>query len=137
MRVLIVEDHPLMLGVMARTVSRMRPEATIKLARSLEEADTVMAASGAPNFVILDLGLPDAEGPAGILHFRSVAGSAALAVMSGSVSSAAVREAYALGASAVLEKGPNIDAFEDTLRHFFDCALPLAAVPDTAARGAK
>jgi DNA-binding NarL/FixJ family response regulator len=61
MRILIVDDHPIMRLGVRQLIQSAWPTATIDEATSIEEA-AALAASGPLQLVILDLSLPDATG---------------------------------------------------------------------------
>ena len=120
MNVLIVEDDQLLLRSLESSVLSIRPDASVRGARSIEDADRELATAGPPDIILLDLGLPDAEGFSGLEHFRAAAPRAAIAIVSGSSEPAVMLGAVALGASAYLEKCRDPSAFLKGLRTFFD-----------------
>lgn len=120
MKVLIVEDDQLLLRSLESSVLSLRPNAAVRGARSIEGADREIAKVGPPDFLLLDLGLPDADGFSGLEHFRAVAPQAAIAVVSGASEPEVMRGVFARGASGYLEKSRDTAQFMKSLRTFFD-----------------
>ena len=75
MRILIIEDNVLFAQALERLLSRLRPGATVRVTHRLDEGEAAILQDGAPDVVLLDLGLPDAEG-LGVLD-RAVAAAPA------------------------------------------------------------
>ena len=61
-KVLIVDDHPMVARYTKNEVIVLRPEATVLLAGTLCEAEVIVERDGSPDYVLLDLMLPDCEG---------------------------------------------------------------------------
>lgn len=120
MNVLIVEDDQLLLRSLESSVLSIRPNAAVRGARSIEGADREIATSGPPDFLLLDLGLPDADGFSGLDHFRAVAPKAAIAVVSGASEPEVMRGVFERGADGFLEKSRDTAQFIKSLRTFFD-----------------
>jgi DNA-binding NarL/FixJ family response regulator len=120
MNVLIVEDDQLLLRSLESSVLSIRPEAAVRGARSVEGADLEIAKVGPPDFLLLDLGLPDADGFSGLEHFLEVAPKAAIAVVSGASEPEVMRGVFERGAHGFLEKSRDTGQFMKSLRTFFD-----------------
>jgi DNA-binding NarL/FixJ family response regulator len=136
MRVLIVDDHPLVSENSRLEVLRLRPRAEVRCAESLAAAETVIAEWGPPDAVLLDLGLPDAVGMRGLVRTRELLPTARIAVVSGTVRPNAMVEAFAKGANAFLGKGLNLPDLRRGLERFLDTGTfypPGIEGPDTQA----
>lgn len=130
--VLIVDDHPIIAKYTMGEVLRVRPAANVSTAGSLREAEALIGAEGAPDFVLLDLSLPDCEGLAGLVRLRRLAGSSVIAVMSGETSPGVIRDCFCQGARGYLPKSTGADEFTRALGRLFDAGFyypPEAADP--------
>ena len=120
MNVLIIEDDQLLLRSLQTAVLSVYPDATVRGARSIEDADHELTDTGPAEFILLDLGLPDADGFSGLDHFRRTAPFAAIAVVSGATDADVIRGAFDRGANAYLEKSRDSGTFMRALRTFFE-----------------
>jgi DNA-binding NarL/FixJ family response regulator len=110
--VLIVDDHPLVAAATAREVAAMLPGARTACAKSIGAAEIEIAALGrAPDFILLDLILPDAEGLSGLVRLRQAAPDAVIAIVTGETCRQVMRDAFAMGARGYLVKTHDVDAF--------------------------
>jgi DNA-binding NarL/FixJ family response regulator len=131
--VLIVEDHPFVASATAREVTSLLPAAEARCVDSIESAERAIAERGeSPDFVLLDLLLPDAEGLSGLVRIRHAAPNAPVAIVSGELSPDVMRDAFAQGARGYLAKTADVDSFTDGLRKFLELGFffpPEAAQP--------
>ena len=72
--VLIVDDHPLMCDALAATLGYAFGLRKVRVASSLGAALANIREEGAPDAVVLDLNLPDAEGVEGVIALRRQSG---------------------------------------------------------------
>ena len=103
-RVLIVEDHPVLQEVLREHIARLPRVAACGVAPSAEAA-LAMFEQWAPDLMLVDLSLPGMNGIALIAELRMRYGFLQCAILSGHVSQAYVRQALAAGAQAYLLKG--------------------------------
>jgi DNA-binding NarL/FixJ family response regulator len=132
MRVLIVDDHPIIAKYTVGEVVRLRPAAQVATAGTLAAAEAAIRADGAPDFVLLDLTLPDCEGLSGLVRLRRLAPRSAIAVVSGETSPAVIRDCFSQGARGYLPKSSGADDFTGALRRLLDTGVyypPEAADP--------
>lgn len=114
--VLIVDDHPLVASATAREVASILPDARTMCVKSLTAAEGAIAAlQRDPDFILLDLMLPDAEGLSGLVRLRQAAPSSVIAILTGETSRQVMRDAFAMGARGYLVKTHDVDAFLDGL----------------------
>lgn len=135
-RVLIVDDHPIIAKYTAAEVSRLRPDAEVVTAGSLLQAEAVVSAGGAPDYILLDLTLPDCEGLSGLVRLRRSAPTSVIAVLSGETSPAVMRDCFTQGARGYVAKNCGADEFTGALRKLFESGYfypPQAADPPPAA----
>jgi len=118
--VLVVDDHPMVARYTRNEVAALRPHAVVLVAGSLGEAEGVIARTGVPEYVLLDLTLPDCDGLSGLVRLRRLAPAAMIAVVSGETSPGVMRDCFTQGARGYLTKSTDADEFTDALRHFLE-----------------
>lgn len=129
--ILVVDDHELVrLGFRALLQPQAGQGAPVVLeAGTLAEALALYRQQQASiAVVVLDLSLPDSDGPDGLMMFRQQFPAAAVVVLSGNDSPAIAQNVLALGAVAFFPKsGNNLD---DMVNFVHCCALygPAAAI---------
>jgi two-component system invasion response regulator UvrY len=103
MRLLIVDDHPITrLGVRHLLLAAW-PEAQAEEAETVAEAAQQLATQGA-DLVVLDLGLPDAQGLEGVARVLRLARGAPVLVMSAQAEPSMVARLMQMGARGFLPK---------------------------------
>jgi DNA-binding NarL/FixJ family response regulator len=115
-RVLIVDDHPLVARATANEVRMVKRDAETRLAGSVEEAELVIAAWEPPDTILLDLRLPDTDGLSGLVRLHRLAPNATIAIISAETDPQVMRDAFSQGARGYLTKTRDIDQFTDGLR---------------------
>jgi DNA-binding NarL/FixJ family response regulator len=132
---LLVDDHSLVVAQLSTLLRQIDSRLSIDAAASLEEALRKIR-SDAPDYILLDLKLGDAQGLEALEAVTVAAPSALVAVVSGDAPPARMRAAYKIhGASAFIPKrlGPDelCKALEAFVRHGF--WFPIEAMaPDDA-----
>lgn len=104
LRVLIVEDHPVLQEVIREHVARLPRVEACSVVPSAEAALKVFE-QWTPDLMLIDLSLPGMNGIALIAELRKRHGYLHCAILSGHVSQSYVRQALAAGAQAYLLKG--------------------------------
>lgn len=132
MRILIIEDNVLFAQALERLLSRLRPGTTVRVTHRLDEGEAAILQDGAPDVVLLDLGLPDAEG-LGVLD-RAVAAApcANIGIISAQDNEQLIRETFNRGAQGYMPKSRHIDEFEEAIRKFLDNGFYIP--PDVVGR---
>ena len=118
--VLIVDDHPLVARYTKTEVAALRPGAEVLMAGTLAEAEALIGEGAAPDYVLLDLMLPDCEGLAGLVRIRKMAPNAVIGVVSGESSPEVMRDCFLQGARGYLTKSTGADEFTEALRKLLD-----------------
>ena len=103
MRVLIVDDHPIMRLGVRQLIKGAWPDSEVEEAQTLEEGCQQFE-SFRPKIVILDLGLPDSSGTEGVARMQQVAKSVPILVLSFNVESAFAARLLKMGVSGYLPK---------------------------------
>lgn len=109
LRVLIVEDDPNYARLLREYLHEDNPEHVVETMKSLVDATMHWQDNGVPDIILLDLGLPDADGVDAVTGMRAVASRCPIVVLSGAddleVALGAMRE----GAQEYLVKGQSDD----------------------------
>ena len=103
MRILIVDDHPVMRFGVRQLIERHWPQATIAEAASLAEALEQVRASPW-DLAVLDLSLPDTSGVEGLVQLRRAAPTTRVLMLSMHDEAAYAARALQLGAAGYLTK---------------------------------
>jgi DNA-binding NarL/FixJ family response regulator len=103
-KVLLVDDHALFREGVALLLRRLEPDAQIVEAGSLAEAQARLKSGGEFDLVLLDLGLPDAEGLSAIGALQAMEPGVPLVVLSANDDRAAVLQAIEEGAMGYVTK---------------------------------
>ena len=117
--VLIVDDHPMVARYTKNEVVILRPGAVISLARDLKEAEGLIAEVGAPDYLLLDLMLPDCDGLSGLARLRRLTPRSVFGIITGETSPAVMRNCFALGARGYITKSTGADEFSSALKKLF------------------
>ena len=114
-RVLVVQDHPLLASAIARVLDSEKDLSVVAIARRGEEAAT-LAAQHTPSVVLMDFRLPDLSGPAAAAKIRAAVPSAAIVFHSAEESEDALLDAIDAGALAYLTKSATADQIIEAVR---------------------
>jgi DNA-binding NarL/FixJ family response regulator len=131
-RVLIVDDHPLVARYTKAEVAALRPDAELLVASSMECAEGLIADGAVPDYVLLDLILPDCEGLTGLVRLRKLVPGAVIGVVTGETNPEVMRDCFTQGARGYLTKNTGAEEFTEALRKLFDNGFfypPQAADP--------
>lgn len=103
MRILIVDDHPVMRFGVCQLIGKRWPDAAIGEAENLQQA-LALAREEAWNVAVLDLSLPDTGGLEGLAQLRRAASALPILVLSMHAEAAYASRALQLGAAGYLTK---------------------------------
>jgi CheY-like chemotaxis protein len=111
MNVLIIEDNAGFQEILVRLFGSMRK---VYATDKIEEA-IIYAQAEEPDLIVLDINLTDSRGMATVERIPELMKSekTALVILSGYADAELKARAIALGASGVVEKGPELKTFED------------------------
>ena len=116
MQVLVIEDNPLVQRLVPPVLEKALGAVQVRSARSLEEAYQILAHHQAPDFVILDLGLPGHAGIDTLRRFRWKFPAIPVVVFSVIDDAASVRVAREMGAVAYIPKTLNAGQIAEALK---------------------
>ena len=114
-RVLVVQDHPLLASAIAKILETQADLTVCGIARSGLDA-AKLAAKEAPSVVLMDFRLPDLSGPAAAANIKSAVPAAAIVFHSADESETSLLDAIDAGATAYLTKSATADQIIDAVR---------------------
>lgn len=135
MRVLVVQDHPLLAGAIVRVLDSQEDLTVCGVARRADEA-AKLAASEQPCVVLMDYRLPDVLGPAVATRIRAAAPKTAIVFHSAEESEVALLDAIDAGAIAYLTKAATADQIIEAVRRAAvgEVLIPVALFASAIAR---
>lgn len=138
MRVLVVQDHPLLASAIARVLDSEEDLSVIGIARRGDEA-AILAAKGNPSVVVMDFMLPDLSGPVAAAKIRSAVPAAAIVFHSAEDSEDALLDAIDAGAIAYLTKAATADQIIEAVRRasIGEVLIPVGLFAKAIARQRK
>ncbi|MGH8736083.1 MAG: response regulator [Burkholderiales bacterium] len=104
MKVLIVDDHPLIHEVMGEVVRSAFGECEIFEAKTLFEAFVIVSDGVALDLVLLDLGLPDCTGIESLVQFRAKLPHVSIVIISADQTKETILAALNKGAAGYIPK---------------------------------
>lgn len=116
MRVLVVEDNPLVAKLVPAVLEKALGAVEVTSVGDLETAFRTLAHHGTPDLVILDLGLPGHEGMDTLRRFRWKFSAVPVVVFSVIEDPASVRVARDLGATGYIPKSLPASAMVEALK---------------------
>lgn len=119
-RLLVADDHPLFREAIVGVIAAGLAATEVLEAASLAEALRLAETNEALDLVLLDLGLPDADGLSGLARLREAAPELAVVIVSAEQHRATVLEALELGAVGYIPKSTPREALIDALRQVLD-----------------
>lgn len=104
MQVLILDDHPLLSTALRDVVKALVPQATVQVAATVEQAESVLAQDIPLDLALLDLHLPDIPGLRVLAEWRQRHPEMPVVVVSASQNPEDAHAALALGARGYIPK---------------------------------
>jgi DNA-binding NarL/FixJ family response regulator len=116
MRIFVVDDHPLMREAVVMLFRRIAPEATIVEFERLGPVIAKAQELGIPDFLCLDLKLPDTHGVSGVREMRAAFAHVPIVVLSASPAADFEDLSLDAGADLYLEKSSGATHLTQSLR---------------------
>jgi len=137
-RVLVVQDHPLLASAIARVLESEDDMTVVGIARRGAQA-AEMAASEKPSVVLMDFRLPDSSGPTAAARIRAAVPEVAIVFHSADESETALLDAIDAGATAYLTKKATADQIVEAVRRasIGEVLIPVALFAKAIARQRK
>jgi DNA-binding NarL/FixJ family response regulator len=114
-RVLIADDHPLMVGGLRQAVLAAAPDAEIAEAHDFDSMAAALDASPDTDLVLLDLTMPGVRGFSGLLFLRSERPAIPVVVVSGNEERAVIRHCLEFGAAGFIPKSNSLDTMRTAI----------------------
>ena len=136
LHILLTDDHPLMLDAMKLVLASISPDSVIRSAGRVSEA-VALATAEQFDFAILDLGLPDCTGIAGLTTFRAALPDVPVVVFSANADRATVLSCLDAGAMGFISKATPSEVVLNALRIVFAGSIyvPPEAMNDATPSG--
>jgi DNA-binding NarL/FixJ family response regulator len=122
-RVLIADDHPLMVGGLRQAVLAAAPDAEITVAHDFDSMVAALDASPDTDLVLLDLTMPGVRGFSGLLFLRSQRPATPIIVVSGNEERAVIRHCMEFGAAGFIPKTNSLDTMRAAIAQVLDGGL--------------
>jgi DNA-binding NarL/FixJ family response regulator len=119
-RVLIADDHPLMVGGLRQAVLAAAPDAEIAIAQDFDSMVAALGASPDTDLVLLDLTMPGVRGFSGLLFLRAEHPSTPVIVVSGHEDRAVIRHCMEFGAAGFIPKTNSLDTMRGAIAQVLD-----------------
>ncbi|MGA8054336.1 MAG: response regulator transcription factor [Burkholderiales bacterium] len=116
MKILVVDDHPLILEALHHVLRHLDASVTVLDAKSADEGRTLAEANADADLMLLDLGLPDTDGFGLLAELRGAYPTIPVVVLSGSDSSEDVLRAIDGGAMGFIPKSSSNEVMLHALR---------------------
>ena len=119
-RVLIADDHPLVVGGLRQAVLAAAPNAEIAEAHDFDSMVAALEALPDTDLVLLDLTMPGVRGFSGLLFLRSERPSTPVIVVSGNEDRAVIRHCLEFGAAGFVPKSTSLDTVREAIARVLD-----------------
>lgn len=136
MRILIIDDHPMIVEAVALAIGAMQPDAVVDAVASIEQLDR--SPPEPPDLVLLDLTLPGTSGLQALSSVTARWPDAMVVIFSATDDAASIRRALAAGAKGFIPKTSPHKVLIDALHLVLDGGtyVPPDILADAAQGGA-
>ncbi len=119
-RILIADDHPLVLGALRQTVSGAIAGVEIHEAHDFDSLAATLEAHPDMDLVLLDLSMPGVRGFSGLLYLRAERPGLPVIVVSANEDRAVMRHCLEFGAAAYVPKSLDVETMRAAVRTVLD-----------------
>jgi DNA-binding NarL/FixJ family response regulator len=116
-RILIADDHPLVLGALRQAVAGAMTGAQIFEAIDFESMAAELERTPDMDLVLLDLAMPGVRGFSGLMFLRAQHPGVPVIIVSANEDRAIMRHCLEFGASAYIPKSLSVDAMRGAIRN--------------------
>ena len=115
-RILIADDHPLVLGALRQALTGTIDGAEIFEAADLDSLSAALEATPDMDLVLLDLSMPGVRGFSGLMYLRAQHASVPVIVISANEDRAVMRHCLDFGASGYIPKSLDVETMRNAVR---------------------
>ncbi|MGD0720901.1 MAG: response regulator transcription factor [Roseiarcus sp.] len=119
-RILIADDHPLVLGALRQALSSAIPGAEIFEAADLDSLSAALETTPEMDLVLLDLSMPGVRGFSGLMYLRAQHAGVPVIVVSANEDRAVMRHCLGFGASGYIPKSLDVETMRRAVRTVLD-----------------
>jgi DNA-binding NarL/FixJ family response regulator len=119
-RILIADDHPLVLGALRQALTGAISGAQIFEAADLDGLSAALEANPEMDLVLLDLSMPGVRGFSGLMYLRAQHASVPVIVVSANEDRAVMRHCLGFGASGYIPKSLDVETMRRAVRTVLD-----------------
>jgi DNA-binding NarL/FixJ family response regulator len=119
-RVLIADDHPLVVGGLREAVLGATPGAEISVAHDFDSMASALESSPDTDLVLLDLTMPGVRGFSGLLFLRSERPATPVIVVSANEDRAVIRHCLEFGAAGFIPKSTALETMREAIVQVLD-----------------
>jgi DNA-binding NarL/FixJ family response regulator len=119
-RILIADDHPLILGALRQAVSGAIDDVEIHEANDFDSLAAALEAHPDMDLVLLDLSMPGVRGFSGLLYLRAERPSLPVVVVSANEERAVMRHCLEFGAAGYVPKSLDVETMRQAIRTVLD-----------------
>jgi DNA-binding NarL/FixJ family response regulator len=141
-RILIADDHPLVLGALRQALSGAIDGAEFHEARDLDTLSAALEATPEMDLVLLDLAMPGVRGFSGLIYLRAQHAGVPVVIVSANQEPTVIRACLDLGAAGYIPKSLDLETMRLAVRKVLEGGrwappeLDLAAPGDPVQSGA-
>jgi DNA-binding NarL/FixJ family response regulator len=115
-RILIADDHPLILGALRHALTGAIDGAEIFEARDLESVTAALEGTPDMDLVLLDLSMPGVRGFSGLIYLRAQHAGVPVVIVSANRDPATIRACIDLGAAGYIPKSLDLETMRAAVR---------------------
>jgi DNA-binding NarL/FixJ family response regulator len=119
-RILIADDHPLILGALRQAVTGAIAGVEIHEAQDFESLAATLESNPDMDLVLLDLSMPGVRGFSGLLYLRAERPGLPVIVVSANEDRAVMRHCLEFGAAAYVPKSLDVESMRGAIRAVLD-----------------
>jgi len=119
-RILIADDHPLVLGALRQALTGAISGAEIYEAADLDSLSAALEATPGMDLVLLDLSMPGVRGFSGLMYLRAQHAGVPVIVVSANEDRAVMRRCLGFGASGYIPKSLDVETMRLAVRTVLD-----------------
>lgn len=134
-QIMIVDDHPLFRSALKEALELSLNNVSCREAASLLELENILSKERAPELLLLDLQMPDANGLSGLAHLRIQHPDLPIVLISAHDTQDVMQAAFQHGAKGFISKSSDITEIRNAMNTVLNGADYFPDLVDSAAGG--